>query len=60
MLGARETHGVQGSGFLSVSDSDRSVPAELGQESQASSSLRKGGVTKTGTQMSHCEHAHHN
>ena len=25
------------SGFLSISDSDRSVPAELGQESQASS-----------------------
>ena len=30
------------SGFLSVSDSNRSVPAELGQESQASSCLRKG------------------
>ena len=30
------------SGFLSVSDSDRRVPAELGQESQASSCLRKG------------------
>ena len=29
------------SGFLSVSDSDRRVPAELGQESQASSCLRK-------------------
>ena len=29
-------------GFLSVSDSDRRVPAELGQESQASSCLRKG------------------
>ena len=28
--------------FLSVSDSDRIVPAELGQESQASSFLRKG------------------
>ena len=30
------------SDFLSVSDSDRRVPAELGQESQASSCLRKG------------------
>ena len=30
------------SGFLHVSDSDRRVPAELGQESQASSRLRKG------------------
>ena len=30
------------SGFLSVSDSDHRVPAELGQESQASSCLRKG------------------
>ena len=30
------------SGFLSLSDSDRRVPAELGQESQASSCLRKG------------------
>ena len=30
------------SGFLSVSDSDRRVPAELGQESQALSCLRKG------------------
>ena len=30
------------SGFLSVSDSDRRVPAELGQERQATSSLRKG------------------
>ena len=30
------------SGFLSVSDSDCRVPAELGQESQASSCLRKG------------------
>ena len=30
------------SGFLSISDSDRRVPAELGQESQASSCLRKG------------------
>ena len=30
------------SGFLSVSDSDRRVTAELGQESQASSCLRKG------------------
>ena len=30
------------SGFLSISDSDRSVPAGLGQESQASSSLRNG------------------
>ena len=30
------------SGFLSVSDSDRRVPAELGQESQASSCLRTG------------------
>ena len=31
-----------GSGFLCVSDSDRRVPAELGQESQASSCLRQG------------------
>ena len=30
------------SGFLSVSDSDPRVPAELGQESQAWSCLRKG------------------
>ena len=30
------------SGFLSVSDSNRRVPAELGQESQESSCLRKG------------------
>ena len=30
------------SGFLSVSDSDRRVPAELGQESQASPCLSKG------------------
>ena len=30
------------SGFLSVSDSDRRVPAELGQESQAISFLRNG------------------
>ena len=30
------------SGFLSVSECDRRVPAELGQESQASSCLRKG------------------
>ena len=30
------------SGFICVSDSDRRVPAELGQESQASSCLRKG------------------
>ena len=30
------------SGFLSVSDSDCRVPAQLGQESQASSCLRKG------------------
>ena len=30
------------SGFLSISDSDRRVPAGLGQESQASSCLRKG------------------
>ena len=30
------------SGLLSVSDCDRRVPAELGQESQASSCLRKG------------------
>ena len=30
------------SGFPCVSDSDRRVPAELGQESQASSCLRKG------------------
>ena len=30
------------SGFLSVLDSDRRVSAELGQESQASSCLRKG------------------
>ena len=30
------------SGFLSVSDSDHRVPAELGQESQESSCLRKG------------------
>ena len=29
-------------GFLSVSDSDSRVPAEVGQESQPSSSLRKG------------------
>ena len=29
-------------GFLSVSDSDHRVPAELGQESQESSCLRKG------------------
>ena len=29
-------------GFLSNSDSDRSVPAELGQESQAMSFLRNG------------------
>ena len=29
------------SGFLSVSDSDRRVPAELGQESQASSCLQR-------------------
>ena len=37
------TRGEAGSpGFLSVSDSDRRVPAELGQESQASSCLRKG------------------
>ena len=28
--------------LLSISDSDRRVPAELGQESQASSCLRKG------------------
>ena len=36
-------HGEEGSpGFLSVSDSDRRVPAELGRESQASSCLRKG------------------
>ena len=34
--------GTGTSGFLSVSDSDRRVPAELGQESQASSC--KGGV----------------
>ena len=32
------------SGFPSVSDSDRRVPAELGQESQASSCLRKGSM----------------
>ena len=32
------------SGFLCVSDADRRVPAELGQESQASSCLRKGPV----------------
>ena len=30
------------SGFLSINDSDHRVPAELGQESQASSCLRKG------------------
>ena len=30
------------SGFLSNSDSDRSVPAEFGQESQALSFLRNG------------------
>ena len=30
------------SGLLCVSDSDRRVPAELGEESQASSCLRKG------------------
>ena len=30
------------SGFLSNSDSDRSVPADLGQESQAMSFLRNG------------------
>ena len=30
------------SGFLSISDSDRRVHAELGQETQASSCLRKG------------------
>ena len=30
------------SGFLSISDSDARVPEELGQESQASSCLRKG------------------
>ena len=30
------------SGFLSISDSDRKVPAELGQESQASSCLING------------------
>ena len=30
------------SDFLSVSDSDRTVPAELGQESQATSFLRNG------------------
>ena len=30
------------SGFLSISDSDRSVPAELGLDTQASSCLRKG------------------
>ena len=29
-------------GFLSNSDSDRGVPAELGQESQATSYLRNG------------------
>ena len=29
------------SGFLSISDNDRKVPAELGLESQASSCLRK-------------------
>ena len=36
------------SGFLSVSDSDRRVPAELGQESQASSCLRKGSPLASG------------
>ena len=37
------TRGETGiSGFLSVSDSDRRVPAELGQESQATSFLRNG------------------
>ena len=30
------------SGFLSISDSDRKVTAELGQESQATSFLRNG------------------
>ena len=37
------SHGeARTSGFLFVSDTDRRVPAELGQESQASSCLRKG------------------
>ena len=36
------------SGFLPVSDSDRRVPAELGQESQASSCLRKEGGDRAG------------
>ena len=34
--------GAGTSGFLSISDSDRRVPAELGQESQASSFLEDG------------------
>ena len=34
--------GAMEEGLLSVSDSDRRVPAELGQESQESSCLRKG------------------
>ena len=40
----RASSGVEAgtSGFLSISDSDRKVPAELGQESQASSCLRNG------------------
>ena len=45
-LGAMEegliSRGDRTSGFLSVSYSDSSVPAALGQESQASSCLRKG------------------
>ena len=39
----RSSQGKAGtSGFLSVSDSARRVPAELGQESQESSCMRKG------------------
>ena len=40
----RASSGVEAetSGFLSNSDSDRSVPAELGQKSQAMSFLRNG------------------
>ena len=39
------------SGFLSNSDFDRSVPAELGQESQAMSFLRNG--TKLASRVVH-------
>ena len=38
----RGSRGDRTSGFLSVSYSDSSVPAALGQESQASSCMRKG------------------